>query len=163
MMERYSKKFDVGVFGTDNPATAVRETVPFVVEPHKDTNTVNIGIVSGAHGTHVAGIAAGKDFFGGAFDGVAPEAQIVSGRACLFIAGCTAHALFEGMIWMAKEAKVDVINMSIGGLPALNDGNNARAILYSRLIDDEKVQMFISAGNSQSGSTPSATRRSRPR
>ena len=41
--------------------------------------------------------------------------------------------------------------MSIGGLPALNDGNNARAALYNRLINDYGVQMFISAGNSGPG------------
>ncbi len=41
--------------------------------------------------------------------------------------------------------------MSIGGLPALNDGNNARAVLYNRLIEDNNVQMFISAGNSGPG------------
>ena len=41
--------------------------------------------------------------------------------------------------------------MSIGGLPALNDGNNARAVLYDRLIEQYNVQMFISAGNSGPG------------
>ena len=41
--------------------------------------------------------------------------------------------------------------MSIGGLPALNDGNNARAILYDRLIEQYNVQMFFSAGNSGPG------------
>jgi len=142
---------DIGRFGTDNPATAIRESVPFVVQTDGKQKFVNIGIVSGAHGTHVAGIAAGKNFFGGAFDGVAPEAQIVSVRACLFVTGCTSHALLEGMIYLAKQANVDVINMSIGGLPALNDGNNARAVLYNRLIDQSKVQMFLSAGNSGPG------------
>ena len=41
--------------------------------------------------------------------------------------------------------------MSIGGLPALNDGNNTRGILYNRLIEDNDVQMFISAGNDGPG------------
>ena len=41
--------------------------------------------------------------------------------------------------------------MSIGGLPALNDGNNARAEIYNRLIEQFKVQMFFSAGNSGPG------------
>jgi hypothetical protein len=83
--------------------------------------------------------------------GAAPGAKIVSSRACLFIAGCTGHALFEGMIYVAKEANVDVINMSIGGLPALNDGNNARCRLYTRLIQQSKVQMYLSIGNSGPG------------
>ena len=96
--------------------------------------------------------------------GAAPGAKIVSVRVCLFIAGCTAHALIEGMIYAAKQANVDVINMSIGGLPALNDGNNARAVLYDRLIEQYNVQMFISAGNSGAGREHGRrSRRSRPR
>ena len=83
--------------------------------------------------------------------GAAPGAKLISSRACLFVAGCTAHALVEGMIYLAEQTKVDVINMSIGGLPSLNDGNNARAILYDRLIEEYGVQMFISAGNSGPG------------
>lgn len=150
-MTDYKVNYDIGTFGTDNPATQVRETVPFVVQTDGKNKVVNIGIVSGAHGTHVAGIAAGKGFFNGAFNGAAPEAQIVSIRVCLFITGCTSHAMIEGMIFAEKQAGVDVINMSIGGLPALNDGNNTRAILYNRLIDQYKAQMFISAGNSGPG------------
>ena len=52
---------------------------------------------------------------------------------------------------MVETADVDVVNMSIGGLPALNDGNNTRAVLYNRLIEDNNTQMFISAGNSGPG------------
>ena len=36
-------------------------------------------------------------------------------------------ALTEGMIDLVVNRGVDVVNMSIGGLPALNDGDNARA------------------------------------
>jgi len=151
-MTDYKKRFDIGTFGVDNPATAVREAMPFVVQTDKVNNVVNIGIVSGAHGSHVAGIVAANGMFGGAMSGAAPGAKLVSVRVCLFNpAGCTAHALVEGMIYAAKTAKVDVINMSIGGLPSLNDGNNTRAVLYNRLIDKYKVQMFISAGNSGAG------------
>jgi hypothetical protein len=150
-MTDYKVNFDIGWFGTDNPATPVAERMPFVVQTDGKNKAVNIGIVSGAHGSHVAGIAAGNSLFGGAMDGMAPGAKIVSVRVCLFIAGCTSHALIEGMIYAAKNANVDVINMSIGGLPALNDGNTARAVIYNRLIDQEKVQMFFSAGNSGPG------------
>ncbi|HET9590621.1 MAG TPA: S8 family serine peptidase, partial [Anaerolineales bacterium] len=150
-MTDYKVNFDVNYFGVDNPATAVAERMPFVVQTDGKNKFVNIGIVSGAHGSHVAGIAAGNSLFSGAMSGAAPGAKIVSLRACLFIAGCTATALFEGMIYVAKQSNVDVINMSIGGLPALNDGNNTRAILYDRLIEQYNVQMFISAGNSGPG------------
>lgn len=150
-MTDFKLRRDFDTFGADDPATPVRESVPFVVQTDAKRRMINIGIVSGAHATHVAGISAGKGFFDGAYDGVAPEAQIVSVRACMFVTGCTAHALVEGMNYLARDAHVDVINMSIGGLPALNDGNNARALLYNRIIDKYKVQMFISAGNSGSG------------
>jgi subtilisin family serine protease len=150
-MTDYKVNRDKGYFGTDNPATAIKEAMPFVVQTDGKSKMVNIGIVSGAHGSHVAGIAAGNSLFGGAMSGQAPGAKIVSLRACLFITGCTAAALTDGMIYVAKESNVDVINMSIGGLPALNDGNNARALLYTRLIEQSNVQMFISAGNSGSG------------
>ena len=65
------------------------------------------------------------------------------------------------MAELAANRGVDVINMSIGGLPALNDGNNARAILYNRIIADG-VQLVISAGNSGNALNTSATRRSPP-
>jgi hypothetical protein len=156
-MTTYKVNHDIGYFGHDNPATPVRESVPFVVQPMTEADPVtglffvNVGIVAGAHGSHVAGIAAGNSLFGGQMSGAAPGAKLVSVRACLFVAGCTSHALIEGMIYVVEEADVDVVNMSIGGLPALNDGNNARAILYNRLIEDNNVQMFISAGNSGPG------------
>lgn len=150
-MRPYRANFDVGEFGDDNVATATRESVPFVIEVSAAFNKVSLGIVSGAHGTHVAGIAAGNGIFGGEADGAAPGANIKSLRACMFVAGCTAHALFEGMIRMVKILKVDVVNMSIGGLPALNDGNNPRTILYNDLIDKHGVQLFLSAGNSGPG------------
>jgi hypothetical protein len=150
-MTDYKVRYDIGHFGTDNPATAIREQMPFVVQTDGKTKFVNIGIVSGAHGSHVAGITAANGMFGGAMTGAAPGAKLKAVRVCMFITGCTNHALIEGMTFIAKQGNVDVINMSIGGLPSLNDGNNTRVVLYNRLIDTYNVQMFISAGNSGAG------------
>jgi hypothetical protein len=150
-MTDYKVNYDIGYFGHDDPATPVRESVPFVIQTDLPDLAVNVGIVSGAHGSHVAGIAAGNHLFGGEMSGAAPGAKIVSVRVCLFVAGCTSHALIEGMIYAIETDHVDVVNMSIGGLPALNDGNNTRAILYNRLIEDNNAEMFISAGNSGPG------------
>jgi subtilisin family serine protease len=150
-MRDYRVAYDVNHFGVDNPATAVAERMPFVVQTDGKNKVVNIGIIGGAHGSHVTGIAAGNALFGGAMSGVAPGAKIVSVRVCVFDGSCTLHGTVEGMIFAAKQGNVDVINMSIGGLPSLNDGNNARAILYDRLVERYNVQMFISAGNSGPG------------
>ncbi|MFI6760172.1 S8 family serine peptidase [Micromonospora sp. NPDC050417] len=163
VMRPYGERYDIGHFGTDNPATAVRDQIPFVVEYREDVDTtpaglpgvadfVNIGIIEDQHGSHVAGITAANDMLGNAnFDGAAPGAKLVSARACTWGGGCTAAALTDGMVELVVNRGVDVVNMSIGGLPTLNDGNNARARLYNDLIRDYGVQLFISAGNDGPG------------
>ncbi|MGJ9413663.1 S8 family serine peptidase [Aeromicrobium sp. CF4.19] len=162
LMRPYGEDQQVGHFGEDDPSTDVVERTPFVVEYREDVSLapyglpgtadfVNIGITESAHGTHVAGITAANSMFDGAMDGQAPGAKVVSSRACTWGGGCTAAALMDGMIDLVANRGVDVVNMSIGGLPALNDANNARAVLYDRLIDDYGVQLFISAGNSGPG------------
>lgn len=159
----YNEDYQVGHFGTDDPATEIAEHMPFVVEYREDVDTgpvgipdatsdvVSIGIVEAAHGSHVAGITSANSMFGGSMDGAAPGAKLVSSRACNWGGGCTAVALTDGMADLVLNRGVDVVNMSIGGLPALNDGNNARAELYNRLIDESGVQIFLSAGNSGPG------------
>ncbi|MBG0855237.1 S8 family serine peptidase [Streptomyces spinoverrucosus] len=159
-MKPYKDGFQIGYFGTDNPATEIAERIPFVVEIRKDVvynaagakaDYVSIGVIEGSHGTHVAGITAANSLFGGEMNGAAPGAKLVSSRACTWSGGCTNVALTEGMIDLVVNRGVDIVNMSIGGLPALNDGNNARAELYTRLIDEYGVQLVISAGNSGPG------------
>ncbi|GHA56541.1 serine protease [Streptomyces tauricus] len=164
-MKPYKDGYQIGYFGTDDPATEIAERVPFVVEIRKDvpmdplggdwvgkkSDFVNIGIIESEHGTHVAGITAANKLFGGKMNGAAPGAKLVSSRACTWSGGCTNVALTEGMIDLVANRGVDIVNMSIGGLPALNDGNNARAELYTRLIDTYGVQLVISAGNSGPG------------
>ncbi|MFJ4472269.1 S8 family serine peptidase [Streptomyces sp. NPDC089424] len=159
-MKPYKDGFQIGHFGTDDPATAIAERIPFVVEIRKDVvynaagakaDYVSIGVIEGSHGSHVAGITAANGLFGGRMNGAAPGAKLVSSRACTWSGGCTNVALTEGMIDLVVNRGVDIVNMSIGGLPALNDGNNARAELYTRLIDEYGVQLVISAGNSGPG------------
>jgi hypothetical protein len=149
-MTDYKVKADQDEFGTDNPATPVRESMPFVVQTDPANNAVNIGIVSGEHGSHVAGIVAGNSLFGGAMNGAAPGANLLSVRVCLFVTGCTRHAMEQGMIYAAEHG-VDVINMSVGGLDLINDGESDTELLYNRLIDEDDVQIFISAGNDGPG------------
>ncbi|MFF5704243.1 S8 family serine peptidase [Streptomyces sp. NPDC012794] len=164
-MKPYKDGFQIGYFGTDNPATEVAERIPFTIEIRKDVpmdplggdwagkkaDFVNIGIIESEHGSHVAGITAANGLFGGQMNGQAPGAKLVSSRACSWSGGCTNVALTEGMIDLVVNRGVDIVNMSIGGLPALNDGNNARSELYKNLIDTYGVQLVISAGNEGPG------------
>ena len=163
VMRPYRERYDVNHFGTDRADTAVVDRMPFTVEYREDVDArpaggpaavdyVNIGIIEDAHGSHVAGITAANDMIGnGNFDGAAPGAKLVSSRACVWGGGCTTAATNDGMADLVINRGVDVVNMSIGGLPALNDGANARADLYNRLIRDYGVQIFLSAGNSGPG------------
>jgi subtilisin family serine protease len=164
-MKPYKDGFQIGHFGTDDPATAISESIPFTIEIRKNVpmdpyggtwvgktaDFVNIGIVQSEHGTHVAGITAANGLFGGKMNGAAPGAKIVSSRACTWSGGCTNVALTEGMIDLVVNRHVDVVNMSIGGLGSLNDGNNVRDQLYKELVDTYGVQLVISAGNDGPG------------
>ena len=116
-MAPYKASGQIGHIGTDKPATAVHESIPFVVDYREhldytvlgrwtrrrygDVTAVDIGIASGEHGSHVAGIAAAHTLFGGKMDGQAPGAKLVSARACNFGTGCTAAALTDGMVKLA--------------------------------------------------------------
>ena len=149
---------DVGHFGTDDPATPVLERVAFVVttdrsvyDPESDAGSVvNLGIAGAAHGTHVAGIATANGLFGGAMSGAAPGAEVMAVKVCLTTTSCTSSGLIDGVLYAAQNG-ADLANISIGGLPGLNDGNNARAALYNRVIDEYGMQLFISSGNSGAG------------
>ncbi|MGW6933937.1 S8 family serine peptidase [Lentzea sp. NPDC054927] len=152
----YKVKKDSGFFGTDNPATPVTDRVAFVVQTDRSiydnagTPFVNLGISAGAHGTHVAGITAAHKLLDGKMAGAAPGAKLMAIKACLSTPACTSSGLVDGVLYAARNG-ADVVNISIGGLPALNDGNNARAELYNRTINEYNVQIFISAGNSGAG------------
>ena len=134
-----------------SPSTTARTWSLRAVRPGTGLPTVDfvdIGIVSGEHGSHVAGITAANNMFGGADGRPGPGAKLVSARACTFGPGCTAAALTDGMAELAANRGVDIINMSIGGLPALNDGDNAARRALQRDHRRAGVQLVISAGNS---------------
>ncbi|MEU1854396.1 S8 family serine peptidase [Streptomyces sp. NPDC019990] len=164
-MKPYKDGFQVGHFGTDDPATDIAESQAFAVEIRKDVpmdplggdwvgkkaDFVNVGLVAGLHGTHVAGITAGNGLFGGRMNGAAPGAKIVSSRACAFNRGCTNVGITEGMIDLVVNRGVDIVQMSISGPLPLNDGNDVFSVLYNRLIDTHGIQLVVSAGNSGPG------------
>ena len=156
-MTDYALNYEVGTFGTDNPATPVRETVPFTVQTDNKDKFVNIGIIGTGHGTFVAGIAAGKSYFGGAMNGSAPEAQIVSAGVIDSRGFATDQAVIEGSVFLAKTAKVDVISESLGSLRALNDGSETVDLVTNRVIEKYKVPFFISSGNDGPGANTVAS------
>ena len=151
-MTDYKVNYDIGHFGHDNPATPVQRVGPVRcpdrsrrarVRRHRHRFRCPRNACLG-HRCRQQPVRRPDERRGS-------RGEDRHGSRCLFTAGCTAHALTEGMIYLIETDHVDVVNMSIGGLPALNDGNNTRGILYNRLIEDNDVQMFISAGNDGPG------------
>ena len=146
-MTDYHVKNDIGIFGKDDPTTLIRETVGFTVQTDTAHKVVYIVPGYGEHGTQVAGVAAGKNFFGGQISGVAPEAQILSvpfgGRRQRIMA-----SEIESIILAVKHPQVDLVSVQIGLVMPLNDGRSTISIVCNRLIEKYKKLIFLGAGNS---------------
>ncbi|MGH9940379.1 MAG: S8 family serine peptidase [Blastocatellia bacterium] len=149
-MTDYPARHDVGVFGSDNPATPVRETVGFTVRTDARRKLVFIFPGYGEHGSGVSGGAFGKSFFGGRINGVAPEAQIVSVPFSGPLGGVT-HALIESLIVAVKHPQVDLVTMQAGLVMTFNDGGSALSTICNRLVRKYQKPIFVSGGNYQGG------------
>ncbi len=112
------------------------------VTPIKDINKTDEADANdgNGHGTHVAGIIAAQlNGIGGA--GIAPEAQIVNVRV-LNSAGSGTDAWIAQGIRAAVDEKVDIINMSLGGI--------GYSSAMQKVVDEAYkagVAVFVSAGN----------------
>jgi subtilisin family serine protease len=132
------------------------ETMKLKNSAGQDVDTIAVGIVgydSGLHGSHVAGIIGGRKTLLNDDEltlarGVAPNAQLLSGRVCGNTRGCSAT---NAILDLALEAKADVVNMSLGALSNMNDGYDTQSLLIDRLSQITNTQFVISAGNSGPG------------
>ncbi|KAL0936376.1 Minor extracellular protease vpr 2 [Colletotrichum truncatum] len=92
------------------------------------------------HGTHVAGIIAGKSDF---YAGVAPEAEILAFKVFGAVDGTDEDTLIDATI-MAYESGADIITASIGRAAGFSDG--PWATVASRIVE-QGVVVTIAAGN----------------
>jgi subtilisin family serine protease len=92
------------------------------------------------HGSHVAGIVAGKSK---AMTGVAPEAELLAYKVFSTIDGTDEETIIEAML-MAFDDGVDIITISIGGIDGWSDGPWA---LVANKIVEMGVLVTVSAGN----------------
>ena len=112
----------------------------------------------GSHGTHVAGIAAGKDLFGEkGFDGVAPGASVLALKIAndalggITTSGSMVRAMDYAIRFAAARRLPLVMNMSFGvgneteGLAVID------RVMDSVLAANPQVVMTVSAGNDGPG------------
>ncbi|KAJ3955877.1 hypothetical protein N0V92_007592 [Colletotrichum tropicale] len=92
------------------------------------------------HGTHVAGIIAGKSEF---YAGVAPEAEILAFKVFGAFEGTDEDTLIDATI-MAYETGADIITASIGRAAGFSDG--PWATVAFRIVE-QGVVVTIAAGN----------------
>ena len=135
------------------------------VEKREGQWVVNLGYDGNSHGSHVAGDAAANgyrslpfvnkellDAYGqaiapkGTLQGAAPGAQIIACRVFQSNGGTPQSAYMAAMEY-ACEQGADVVNMSLGGLPDINDENDPSCYLVNKLSKQYGTVFCISAGN----------------
>ncbi|MFC4501065.1 MULTISPECIES: S8 family peptidase [Streptomyces] len=134
--------------------TGVRATHPDLADRvSKSANFIGSDNETGdidGHGTHVAGIIAGTGAASnGKYTGVAPGAEILSGRVLSGPLGGSISDVIDGMEWAADEG-VDIVNMSLGS-SARTDGTDPWSLATDALLE-RGVLPVVSAGNSGPGS-----------
>lgn len=120
-----------------------------VVTSDKGDVEVNVaGFDAGQHGTHVAGIAAGRfdgPQFGGAFRGGAPNATLFAFK--VLGKGGGSDADIVAGIALAIEKGTDVINMSLGSGRRPIDGLDSLSKAIDQAARRSNTIFVISAGN----------------
>ncbi|RJP22575.1 MAG: hypothetical protein C4529_05385 [Deltaproteobacteria bacterium] len=107
------------------------------------------------HGTHVTGIAAGNGAASaGQFTGMAPQAELLVGRAGVssFFDTDIINAVADLYAYAAAAAKPAAINLSLGGVIGPHDGTSAFESSLNDLATgpaDSRRIMAVAAGNEQ--------------
>ncbi|WP_460525614.1 S8 family serine peptidase [Flindersiella endophytica] len=101
------------------------------------------------HGTHVASIVAGTGAASdGRYKGVAPDANLMSGKICDSTGWCEESWILAGMRWAAVEQHAKVINLSLGSAdtPGIDPAEEA----VNTLTAQTGALFVVSAGNADS-------------
>ncbi|MFE5793136.1 S8 family serine peptidase [Streptomyces sp. NPDC056503] len=97
------------------------------------------------HGTHVASIAAGTGAAsGGRYKGVAPGAEVISGKVLDDEGYGDDSAVLAGMEWAAAEG-ADIVNLSLGGPDS--PGVDPLEAAVDRLSAEKGILFAVAAGN----------------
>ncbi|MGH7503355.1 MAG: S8 family serine peptidase [Longimicrobiales bacterium] len=129
----FRERQEFGVFGKDNPATSVRESLGFGVQIDKEKRQIALNVGAAGHASLVVGAAVASRGTNGRFNGVAPGAQLVN-----VAEGCAAYGQTEAVIQALSNPKVDLAWLehcsNITRPYTLRDGRLTTTIIYERLI-----------------------------
>ncbi len=144
-----------------------RETIALGTQPitlaanFAETNgvpTLDYFFDNGGHGTHVAGIAAGRNLFNQAgFDGVAPGAQLLglkianAARGGISVTGSMERAMQYAARYAAQRNMPLVMNMSFGVGNEFEGRAVIDSIVNAFLTAHPDIVFMISAGNDGPG------------
>jgi hypothetical protein len=146
-LQDYGIHHDVGIFGSNKPAQPRRKSVGFVVQTDPEKKYVRITLGIWQHVTEVSGASVGKGFYGGSYDGVAPESQLET----VFYAP-DIFRLIESTIIAARAPNVDVICLEPSILDEVNnpnhDGRLVAGVIFDRLLDKYQKPILSPANNS---------------
>ena len=142
----YARRPVFGVFGKDDPKTAVRETVGFAVQTDSAKHMVAIDAGVPFHASLIVGAALGSRGTRGRFDGVAPGARLAS-----YAEGCQAYGQTEAVILAFENPAVDGAWLeqcsNITRPYLLRDGRLVPTVIYSRLIEKYRKPLMIPTHN----------------
>ncbi len=122
---------------------------PMLITKSGEDTYINLGVTSGSHGTHVAGIIAANDPKSKLI-GAAPAARLMSFKVCSGFS-CTDAAIIKALHNAFYNGQIipDVINISLGSMEGY------RRAVYTDLMNDLSSKfgtvIFISASNSGPG------------
>jgi len=147
-MTDYAKRPDVGVFGKDDPATPIRESIGFAVQTDAANKFVSINVGIYQHATGIIGHVVGNRAANGRIAGVAPGARLVS----VFYGVGVLHGAIEGMIRAFRNPMIDLIvfeqSVAMASIPyLLADGRHPISIIAQRLAERHQKLMFVPGSN----------------
>ena len=145
-MGDYAERPGFGVFGTDDPHTAVRESVGFGVQIDRARGRVALNLGIASHGTLVVGAVLASRGEEGRFEGVAPGARLASVGE-----GGSAYGQTEATITAASHPDVDVVyfeqSSNITRNYLLRDGRLVPSVIADRLVERYGASIFSPTHN----------------
>ena len=146
LMGDYAERPGFGVFGSDDPHTAVRESVGFGVQIDRERGRVALNLGIASHGTLVVGAVLASRGEEGRFEGVAPGARLASVGE-----GGSAYGQTEATITAASHPDVDVVyfeqSSNITRNYLLRDGRLVPSVIADRLVERYGASIFSPTHN----------------